>query len=205
MQVKHSGTWKNATPACKVGGSWVTPKEVWVKDAGMWKKEWSSYLYETAITCGVNAGSSPPSSWSYKGFEGDGLSYTLISGGAVAPADVGGHAVLTAFIYVGYNNGTPNDSNLNLRLSVPVGASGPWLSIRAVTAAGVTIPGRFQREYDSKNNAALASVFFCVRATSNDLGTANYDTPALTAEEKAALIALHTPLSQGGVFRVQFS
>lgn len=45
MQVKHSGTWKNATPACKVGGSWVTPKEVWVKHAGVWKKEWSGSLY----------------------------------------------------------------------------------------------------------------------------------------------------------------
>jgi len=206
MQVRDGGAWKNITPHARDGGVWKPAQEVWVKYAGVWTKEWRRFLYETIITCGVNGGGDSTFSWSQKGFEGDSLSFTPTPGGSVSPTDVGGHPILTAYIYVGYNSGVPNDVSISLRLTVPVGASGPWLSIRSITVGGMTIPGRFQREYDTKYNTPQPVVYFGVRATSNDLGTANYyAAPAFTAEEKSALIALHAPLSQGSTFSVQFN
>lgn len=204
MQVRDGGAWKNITPHASDGGVWKPAQEVWVKYAGVWTKEWSRFLYETIITCVVNNGG-PASTWSYKGFEGDSGSYTLTPGGSVSPTDVGGHPILTASIYVGYANGVPEDTNLYLRLTVPIGESGPWLSIRSITVGGMTIPGRFQREYDAKYNSPKPIVYFVVRATSNDLGTANYAPQAFTEEEKSALIALNASLSQGSTFSVQFN
>lgn len=40
LAVRHSGVWKEPTPYVKHNGTWKVPTEIWVKDAGTWKKVW---------------------------------------------------------------------------------------------------------------------------------------------------------------------
>lgn len=59
MQLNNAGVWKNASPHVNGGGVWKPAQEVWVKDAGVWKKEWENVLTigTATITVGYSVGS----------------------------------------------------------------------------------------------------------------------------------------------------
>lgn len=86
MQVRDGGVWKNGTPHALDGGVWKPAQEVWVKDAGVWKKEWQNARVLLEFTYAVAADGAdmvllgtPPSGLVPYSFpaEGTGLYLTL--------------------------------------------------------------------------------------------------------------------------------
>lgn len=66
MQVRDGGVWKNASPYVKDGGVWKPAKEVWVKEAGDWKKVWQNFT--PALTANMTVGVQVTSTLVLKGY-----------------------------------------------------------------------------------------------------------------------------------------
>ncbi len=136
MRVNQWGIWKNTTPHAKVGGVWVAVKEVWVKKAGAWVKEWISGLQSAVLTFyDVNGGT-----------EYAGITYAveyvrdpsmdLTAGGSAVPDHIMGVPIRA----ISLSQVNSQDQPYTLYVSV-VGDSAALRTVTGLIIAGVKITG----------------------------------------------------------------
>ena len=187
MQVNDAGIWKNTTPHAKDGGVWKPAQEVWVKYAGVWKKEWQNALVVLNVTPGLYTYSDAYSYQERRGVDNYDSDFVTISGSSLSPNNYLGSVFGEAFIAKeSYGTG-----GFGYRFALMVtnahNTSG-WLEPRSVVLNGVEFEGRFVRDYDIKYGTIMNTATFRHFATTNDEGAATLW--EYTAEQQATLNAL---------------
>lgn len=191
MQVNDGGIWKNTTPHARDGGVWKPAQEVWVKYAGVWKKEWQNAFF-TITASGISSASNGTTyrGWSTASSTSAGY-FDMITGDAVAPLAVEpGATIMSAYIVTT----SSNLSYINLDIADTRGpATKPgvdtlgWKSVKSCTINGVvTVQGGWVNRSDVKTGQAFGSGFVAVDAQGVPMPFTNI---GLTQEQLAAILA----------------
>lgn len=169
MQVRNGGVWKTATPSARVAGVWQPVKEVWVRKAAAWVKEWQNFnvLASTTVTPGRRVATAIYA----EGYTEDAIGFGQVNadtfnivsiGGSINPTAVGGGAVLNALVVGTYlTTGGPASPNRYGSMDIRLGLGGGfWQMVRGISFAGVYVRGTMIRGQDFKTGNPLDYAYF---------------------------------------------